>query len=333
MMPKLSGENVLRFIRANPRLASVPVVSLTNAFMSEQARDVSALGVERAIVKADCTPARMLEIAGQILGIRPSPAGTPPTAGPLLSAEEHNPAREHFLGNSGSRIVELRNLCAEFKSGPHSATRSGSLAKLCRLTHHLTTAAGLAGSPYFALLSGALEALFCELVEKPQAVNPSTPRTVVSAVEYLTLLFENERSSRRPEVLSGAVLIVDDDPLANRLALAALSRAKLNARATENPLAALDLLAQTRFELFLLDIEMPRLNGYELCRKIRCLPGYERTPVIYFTAHGDFESRSRSILAGGNELIAKPVFPIELAVKAITHIIRGRLEADRNMGS
>lgn len=106
-----------------------------------------------------------------------------------------------------------------------------------------------------------------------------------------------------------------------------MSRAKLSVRTTENPLTALDLLAQSRFDLFLLDIEMPHLNGYELCRNIRCLPAYEKTPVIYITAHGDFESRAKSILAGGNDLIAKPIFPIELAVKAVTHLIRGRLAA------
>jgi len=176
-------------------------------------------------------------------------------------------------------------------------------------------------------MGGALEALLFELVEKPQMVNPSTTRTVVAAVDYLALLLTDARTVRRDESLTGEVLVVDDDPLANRIALAALGRAKLKARSTENPLTALEWLTQNRFELFLLDIEMPHLNGYELCRKIRCLPGYEKTPVIYITSHGDFESRSRSILAGGNDLIAKPIFPIELAVKAVTHLISGRLAA------
>jgi CheY-like chemotaxis protein len=211
--------------------------------------------------------------------------------------------------------------------GPESAARSGNLAELYRQTHHLTGAAGLAGCHHFALLGGALEALLFELVEKPHFINPSTARTVVSAVDYLALLFEDARTAFRAETLSGEVLIVDDDPLANRVAESAVRRAKLNARTMEDPVAALDLLAQIRFDLFLLDIEMPQLNGYDLCRKIRCLPGYESTPVIYITAHGDFETRAKSILAGGNDLIAKPIFPMELAVKAVTHLIRARLAA------
>jgi PleD family two-component response regulator len=47
--------------------------------------------------------------------------------------------------------------------------------------------------------------------------------------------------------------------------------------------------------------------------------------VIYVTSHADFETRAKSILAGGNDIIAKPIFPIELAVKAVMHQIRGKL--------
>jgi CheY-like chemotaxis protein len=315
---------VLRYIRSIPKLAKLPVVILTNAFMSDQARVVSALGVERAIIKADCTPEKMLALAREILGFTPLTEAAPPAADPRRTPEDDSLAREHFFANAGGRVGDLRELSYEFQLGPESAARSGNLAELYRQTHHLTGAAGLAGCHHFALLGGALEALLFELVEKPQFINPSTSRTVVSAVDYLALLFEDARTACRAETLSGEVLIVDDDPLANRIALAAVSRAKLNARTTEDPLTALDLLAQIHFDLFLLDIEMPHLNGYDLCRRIRCLPGYERTPIIYITAHSDFESRSKSIVAGGNDLIAKPIFPMELAVKAVTHLIRAR---------
>ncbi len=327
MMPKLSGESVLRFIRSHPRLARLPVVILTNAYMSEQARVVSNLGVERAIIKAECTPEKMLKTVSQILGVTLPSAGSQTAGERPPSAEAPSAAQGHFLVHTESRIRELLELCREFQMGPESAVHSGNLTELYGQTHYLTAAAGLAGCYDLALMGGALEAMLFELVEKPQLINSSTARTVGSAVEYLARLFRDARTTRRPQSLTGAVLIVDDDPLANRNAQAALSRAKLRAITTENPLEALELVNQTRFELFLLDIEMPHLNGYELCRKIRCLPGYETTPVIYITAHSDFESRSKSILAGGNDLIAKPIFPIELAVKAVMHLIRGRTAA------
>ena len=145
------------------------------------------------------------------------------------------------------------------------------------------------------------------------------------------MLVDNARNGRGMESLTAEVLVVDDDPLANRIALAALSRARLTARSVENPIAALELLAKQPFDLVLLDVEMPHMSGFEVCRNLRQLPGYETTPVIYVTSHGDFETRAKSILVGANDLIAKPIFPIELAVKAVAHLIRSKLVASMNV--
>jgi twitching motility two-component system response regulator PilG len=79
--------------------------------------------------------------------------------------------------------------------------------------------------------------------------------------------------------------------------------------------------------LILLDISMPQLDGFQLCSELRKLPAHEKTPVIFVTCHSDFESRSRGILSGGNDLIAKPILAVELAVKAVTHLLRRGLPA------
>jgi CheY-like chemotaxis protein len=64
------------------------------------------------------------------------------------------------------------------------------------------------------------------------------------------------------------------------------------------------------------------MDGFELCRRLRTLPGYQKTPVIFVTSHSDFESRARSKLSGGDDLISKPVFPMELAVKAVAQLLK-----------
>ena len=84
------------------------------------------------------------------------------------------------------------------------------------------------------------------------------------------------------------------------------------------------MMSTAQYDLILLDVEMPQMTGFDLCRKLRGIPGYETIPVIYVTAHSHFESRAKSILAGGHDLIAKPVFPIELAVKSVLHILKHR---------
>src|SRR5207249_9628954 len=68
--------------------------------------------------------------------------------------------------------------------------------------------------------------------------------------------------------------------------------------------------------LFRSDINMPAMNGIELCQKLRCIPHHKKTPVIFVTLCGDFESRAQSLLSGGDDLISKPIAPVELIVKA-----------------
>ncbi len=328
MMPKFSGADVLKYLRAQPALAQLPVVILTNDFASDLARAVSALNVAQAIAKGQCTPAKMLAIVNRLLGIetRDQPTVKPASGLPMSdTAVFSDEAREMFLAGAGESFTDLQYVAGEFAADPEAAVPSGNLAEFYRRTHHLTGAAGVARCHNVALMGGALEALLHELVEQPQLINPSTARTIALSVDLLGKLIANASTARGTDTIAGQVLVVDDDPLANRIALAALSRANLGGQAVPDPNAALRLLAQQRFELVLLDVEMPHLSGFELGRKIRLLPGYENTPMIYVTAHSDFESRARSIFSGGNDLIAKPILPIELAVKAVSHLLRGRL--------
>lgn len=336
MMPRLSGDDVLKFMASKPNLANVCVVVLTNSFMSEQARAIAPFRISRAINKGDSTPARMLELINQLLGeaagssasSRPAAGGVaPPSPAPVSNHDTslvNNEAREQFLKTVTATFAELRAVAGEFALDPSAASRSGNLSEFYRQVHHLTGSASLARLSHIALMSGALEALLFELGLKPQFINPSTARTVAASVQFLGVLIDDVRAGRPAEPLSRDVLVVDDDPLANRIAMSALTRANLIGQAVENPIAALELLSRKQFALVLLDIEMPQMTGFEVCRRLRAMPGYEKTPVIYVTAHSDFENRSRSIVSGGNDLIAKPIFPIELAVKAVAHLIGSR---------
>src|SRR5438552_9439550 len=67
MMPKFSGADVLKFIRGQKDLAGLPVVVLSNAYMGDLAREAVALGVQKALLKVRCTPARMAKVINDIL--------------------------------------------------------------------------------------------------------------------------------------------------------------------------------------------------------------------------------------------------------------------------
>jgi two-component system cell cycle response regulator len=168
----------------------------------------------------------------------------------------------------------------------------------------------------------AFEALLFELIGKPDAIRPSMLRTIASAVDFVALLFDGAREADLDAPLTAQALVVDDDPLSNRLVVAALQRAQFQARSTDDPLVGLQWLKETCYDLVLLDIEMPGMDGFELCERLRTLPGYQKTPVIYVTCHTDFESRAKSIMSGASDFISKPVFPMELAVKAVAYLLK-----------
>src|SRR5207247_5120956 len=105
----------------------------------------------------------------------------------------------------------------------------------------------------------------------------------------------------------------------------ALEKAGLKSTSLEEPHVALKSATDTTYDLIFLDVQMPGMDGFELCTKIRSLPANKTTPVIFVTSLTDFKSRARSSLSGGTDLIAKPFMFIELSVKALTHVLRGRL--------
>ena len=121
------------------------------------------------------------------------------------------------------------------------------------------------------------------------------------------------------------ILVVDDDLDVLEVLKDRLESLGYRVLATANGKESLELLEKQNPQIALLDIEMPGMDGFELCKRLRQLPAYKETPVIYVTGHSDFESRAKSALSGGDDLIGKPVFAMELAVKAMTHLLSNQL--------
>ena len=119
---------------------------------------------------------------------------------------------------------------------------------------------------------------------------------------------------------------MDDEPISRRAITYALEKAHLPSTNVEDPNAAFKLLEEKKFDLVFLDVDMPGMNGHELCAKLRNLPQHAKTPVVFVTALSDFDNRTSSLMAGGNDFIAKPFLFIELTVKALIHVLRGKLQ-------
>jgi PleD family two-component response regulator len=195
----------------------------------------------------------------------------------------------------------------------------------CRI-HAVNSNASLAGLVPIAHMAAALEALLQELYEKPKSINASTLRTVAIAVDFFNFLFEHGTRPEKWEISPARILVVDDEAIACRAIVYALEKAQLQSVSVEDPNAAFKLLSENHYDLVLLDVDMPVMTGYELCIKLRSLPAHKKTPVVFITRLDDFNNRTSSMMVGGNDFIAKPFLHIELAVKALIHVLRGKLQ-------
>jgi len=326
MMPKLSGVEVLKFIRTDPQLKATPVVLLSNSFMGDMLEEATDLGIQGSLLKTKCTPADLATLVKQVLNNQTaSPTPTPADATVMK-------ARHDFAERAPETLAKLRTLCQAFVRAADAAARKARLEDFYTQARQLTALAGLANQHAITLLAGAFEALLHELLTKPAAINPSTLRTISASIDLLAVVFDRVRGRDEDQAVLTKILVVDDDPISTRIISEALGRSHLPCTSTQDPVLAMKWLGEIKYNLVLLDIEMPGLDGFELCKQLRKIPGYAKTPVIYVTSHSDFEHRAKSILSGGDDVISKPIFPMELALKAVTHLLRGRLDLSPTHG-
>jgi CheY-like chemotaxis protein len=178
-------------------------------------------------------------------------------------------------------------------------------------------------------MAAALEGLLNCVANKPGSLTPSCLRTAVSGLDLLTDLCVPEVRASLATEPPARLLVVDDNAIC-RLAVAnALKQVFPKPEMAMDGPTAFALADKEKFDMIFLDIEMPGMNGFELCAKIRQTVENERTPVVFVTNHGDFNTRAQIPLTGAQDLMAKPFLSFEVALKALTFVLRGRLADSR----
>lgn len=349
MLPHINGVDILKKIRVQKKFEGLPVIVFTNAYFREMIQDALQAGATQVFHKATLTPRQLIEAVEEALypggalsasGLPAAASAAPPSApaspDPTRPAEPAAPPGEaafkaellkSFLASAPERLAGLRRHVQDFAKAAEETARQTVLGELYRQVHGLTSGAGMIDLHRIAQIGACLEALLKELMEKPRNINASTTRTIGHAIDFLGTLLDPAAPKLPAEALPPSILVVDDEIISRKAVIFALEKAGLRAVAVEDPNVALALTSTNQFDLVILDVDMPGMNGFDLCKRLRGLPEYKDTPVIFVTSLSDFESRAASMLSGGNDLIAKPFLFTELAVKALLYVTKSRLKA------
>lgn len=351
MLPRMNGVEVMRRLREEGNM--VPIVVFSNTYLTSMVQEAWKAGATKCLSKSNCSPRQVVEVVTSVVGGGrqggggdgyPGQTGTSGTAVLTAPAAVVAPAvkgsdgmstdgdaefqaelRTSFIESLPGTLASLRSMMQGLIKADTDAARLRQLQEIYRKVHGVTGSAGITGMTQVAQMADALEALLKELHEKPKNLNASTMRTVASAIDFLGLLFEQKVIPNREELPAPTVLVVDDEVISRRAVTYALDKAKLKSVSVEDPESAYKLLTENRFDMVFLDVDMPGMNGFELCARLRGLANHKTTPVIFVTSLNDFDNRTQSMMSGGNDFIGKPFLFIELAVKALIYVLKRRM--------
>jgi signal transduction histidine kinase/DNA-binding NarL/FixJ family response regulator/HPt (histidine-containing phosphotransfer) domain-containing protein len=169
---------------------------------------------------------------------------------------------------------------------------------------------GLIDAGHDLSLSGPVNG--CDaLLAKPvlrTALLDTLARIDAARAQGVTQRLETARPRDEPPKLTSAnILLVEDNTINQEVTLAMLNGAGLRVDLAEQGARAVEMTRATRYDLILMDIQMPVMDGYEATRLIRAMPGYARVPILALTANAFEEDRQRCLDAGMNDHLGKPV--------------------------
>ncbi len=203
----------------------------------------------------------------------------------------------------GVSAEQLTSLFQPFvQADPSTTRRYGGSGLGLAITRHLAEMMG--GTAGAISMVGAGSVFWFTARLGKVAPTGAGPAALTAATDE-DQLRRNHRGAR--------VLLVDDDPINRQIAQAFLQSFGLQVDMAQTGGSGLALAAAHGYALVLMDIRMPGLDGHEVTRALRLLPGHASTPVVAMTADAQQSARTASLAAGMNDHLTKPFSPQALA--------------------
>ncbi|HEY9733558.1 MAG TPA: response regulator [Drouetiella sp.] len=142
-----------------------------------------------------------------------------------------------------------------------------------------------------------------------------SPVPPVDLVENVQLLTRLGGSGGRPKVLT-----VDDDDALTGFIQTILGGENIEVEALNKPIQILNVVEQFQPDLILLDVMMPGLSGYDVCRLLRATDKWAQIPILFLTSRSDADGRASAFQAGATDFLSKPILAPELVARVRAHL-------------
>jgi CheY-like chemotaxis protein len=235
-----------------------------------------------------------------------------------ITAEEDAHLKQSFFNEAPAYLAGIADLLDDISVIADDQERKSATSDLHLRLLTLHTAAKENDLTVASRVASAVEALARKMDTAARNVTPSTLRTMSAGVRLLDQLCVPDADFCLSRALPVRLLVVEDEPLARRAVVGALQLAFERPDSANDGAAALAMAAQRQYDVIFSDIEMPGMDGFELCRRLRADGLNSNTPIVFITSHADAASRIQAAEVGGTDFISKPFLPVEITVKALT---------------
>ena len=145
------------------------------------------------------------------------------------------------------------------------------------------------------------------------------PTTPTQVLEVVAQVLEQDKNAETN------ILVVDDDPKILEILQILLVPWGLKVHTLENPKNFWDVLEATKPDLLILDVEMPEINGIELCQVVRNDPNWSDLPVVFLTTHTDADIVNQVFSVGADDFVSKPIVGPEVVARILNRLERNKL--------
>ena len=238
--------------------------------------------------------------------------------------------RELFAETFSARVHSARQAFVVYMTAKEQTSRVTSFEKFYKCIASLRAEAAQCELTGLVRLLDPLERRAKQLRDDVENAATGSRQVVANAIDLLAGMTHQISELPALNRVSGTALVMDDESVSRKAITLGLEKANIRVTAVDSGEAAIRECEVSKFDLIMLDVEMPGMNGFAVCARIRAISEHRETPILFISALDDLRSRASSKISGGNQFITKPVNFLELNITATSLLLKRRLqEIDR----